>query len=480
MTMRPLATAVLTLALVAAASATLIMGVDAAHARTGAQPAPAPATSATVARGLYLVRAGDCSSCHTARDGKPYAGGRAIVTPFGIVYSVNITPDRDTGIGKWTSQDFYRALHEGKGADGHRLYPAMPYPSYTKVTRADVDAMRAYLATVTPVHNPNKPTQLPWPMSWRFSMWGWNLLFFHAGTYQPTRNQSAQWNRGAYLAEGLGHCSACHTPRNFLGAPKTNQRYQGGNSGQHWYAPGLDTDLHDGIGGWSNAEIAQYLKTGMNAKSAAAGPMAEVVLHSTQYLSDADLTAIAVYLKQRPGAGSKQSPSVKTPDQKIMARGQAIYTDNCAGCHMADGRGMSKVFPPLGGSAAIQADQPGTVLHVVLQGARMAAPSTLVTGQAMPGFGWKLTNQDVADVATFIRNSWGNRASPVNAGQVAAVRKDLQVADNPSGDLTKHPDAKAHPELWQPMDNASQMPIKPVKPTNAPRIDMMPASAHSG
>jgi mono/diheme cytochrome c family protein len=396
-----------------------------------------------VARGAYLARIGDCEFCHTALNGKPFAGGRAIATPFGVIYSINITPDRNTGIGQWSEQDFYKAMHTGISRDGSHLYPAFPYPWFTKVTRADVDALKAYLGTVTPVAQDDKPNRLPWVLRWREELFGWNALFFDEGEYKNDAAQSAQWNRGAYLVQGLAHCGACHTPDNWLGGTKHSDAFEGGSAGLHWAAPGLGGNIRDGVGGWSAAEIVEYLRTGANAKSASVGPMSDVVMNSTQYLSDADLNAIAVFLKNRPNDHAKSPPKTAALGTEALAHGQALYLDNCTGCHNPDGRGVPNVFPPLTGSAAIQADNPGTVIHVVLAGSKMAAPSSLPTGLAMPGFGWKLDDREIADVLNYTRHAWGNRAPLVDAETVAAVRKDIEPSDLPSRDSgpTAHPDA---------------------------------------
>jgi mono/diheme cytochrome c family protein len=360
-----------------------------------------------------------------------------------VIYTANITPDPTTGIGQWTVQDFYTALHTGIRRGGGHLYPAFPYPWFTKVSRDDVEAIKAYLDTVAPVQQSNKPNKLPWPMSWRGSLFGWNLLFFDEGDYKDDATQSAQWNRGAYLVQGLAHCGACHTPVNWLGGTKHSNAFQGGVAGLHWAAPGLGSNIRDGVGGWSVAEIVEYLKTGANAKSASAGPMTDVVMNSTQYLSDTDLNAIALYLKNRPHGAHKTPPKTQDLGSAALARGQALFTDNCTACHNPDGRGVPKVFPPLTGSAAIQADNPGTVIHVVLAGSKMAAPASLPTGLSMPGFGWKLDDREIADVVNYARHAWGNRAPLVDADTVAAVRKDIEPSDRPSrdGTLTAHPDA---------------------------------------
>ena len=382
-------------------------------------------TFTTIERGRYLVAAGDCAACHTSDGGKPFAGGRAVPTPFGTIYSTNITPDKDTGIGQWTEEDFYRAMHEGKGPAGKRYYPAFPYPWYTKLSSGDVRAIKSYLDALAPVRQENKPPELPWPLSVRTGMAVWNALYFHEGTYRGDASKSAAWNRGAYLVDGLGHCGACHTPKNILGAPKLDDRLTGGY-GEHWYAMNLTRDVREGLGAWSPQEIVEYLKTGSTAKAAAAGPMAEVVSNSTQHLSDTDLNAIAAYLKDIPGDKSSSSAKAESIDTAVMTRGQALYMDNCTGCHMEGGEGIAQVFPPLKASAAVQAKDPATVLEAMLDGATVVATKEKPTALAMPAFGWKLSDADLADVATYIRNAWGNQASAVSTSQVAKVRKESQ------------------------------------------------------
>jgi mono/diheme cytochrome c family protein len=393
---------------------------------TVAVPAGAQGTTySTIERGRYLVNAGDCASCHTAEGGKPYAGGLAVPTPFGTIYSTNITPDPTTGIGKWSEQDFYKAMHDGIRRDGKHLYPAFPYPWFTKVTRADVRAIKAFLDTVTPVRQQNKPSELPWPLSVRAVMAGWNKLYLHEGAFKPDPKKSEQWNRGAYLVEGLGHCGACHTDTNLLGAAKTAEKLKGGDFGEHWYAPGLTNNLRDGLGGWSAAEIVEYLKTGANAKSAAGGPMAEVVKNSTQYLSDVDLNAIAAYLKDVPAEKTQATTKTTDVDKQAWSRGEALYVDNCTGCHMENGEGIARIFPSLKGSSAVQAKLPETVIHVVLAGAKTAATPGKPTGFAMPAFAWKLDDKEVADLVNYIRNAWGNQSSLTNSNAVSKVRKDV-------------------------------------------------------
>jgi len=389
-------------------------------------PAGAQGTTyTTIERGRYLVNAGDCASCHTDQGGKPYAGGLAVPTPFGVIYSTNITPDPTTGIGNWSEQDFYKAMHDGIRRDGKHLYPAFPYPWFTKVSREDVHAIQAFLDTLAPVRQQNKPTDLSWPLDVREVMAGWNELYFRKGVLKANPMKSEQWNRGAYLVEGLGHCGACHTATNVLGASKTGEKLKGGDFGEHWYAPSLTSNLRDGLGGWSAVEIVEYLKTGANDKSAAAGPMAEVIKNSTQHLSDADLNSIAAYLKGFP-VGKVKATTTTEINKQTLSRGEALYFDNCTGCHMENGEGLAQAFPPLKGSSAVQAKTPDTVIHVVLAGAKIAATKGKPTGFAMPAFDWKLDDKEVADLVNYIRNAWGNHASLTSADTVSKVRRDVE------------------------------------------------------
>jgi len=377
---------------------------------------------AAVEHGRYLVRAGDCASCHTAKGGKPFAGGHAVLTPFGIIYSTNITPDKETGIGKWSEADFYRALHEGLDRQGNHLYPAMPYLWYTRVTPDDVRDIKAYLDTLKPVREVNRQPKLPWPMSDRSVMGVWNKMYFNKGTFAKNPQKSVQWNRGAYLVEGLGHCGACHTDPNFAGAPTGKPLHGGLLVGS--FAPSLAGGLRDGLGGWTAPEIVEYLKTGVNAKSSPAGAMAEVVANSTQYLSDADLADIAVYLKDMPTPKSESANS--DLDKNTRSLGAAVYVDNCAACHMDHGQGQPQTFPPLKGSSAVQAAKLDTMVRVVLGGAGIPATKSKPTGLKMPAFNEKLDDAQIAAVVSYIRNAWGNHASTVAAGEVAKLRAGLR------------------------------------------------------
>jgi mono/diheme cytochrome c family protein len=374
-----------------------------------------------ITRGKYLATAGDCSACHTdPKDGRPFAGGRAIETPFGTLLAPNLTPDSETGIGSWSNDDFVSALLVGKGKDGMHLYPAMPYPYFTKMKREDALAIRAYLTTLDPVRHQVDANQLPFPLNIRALMIGWNAFFFKSGSFQRSDDKSDEWNRGAYLVEGPGHCGACHTEKNFLGGDKTSRALQGGVV-QNWLAPDLTSDPRTGIGSWSVDDMVSYLRTGQNRLAVATGPMSEVIVDSTSLLSDSDLKAITAYLKNLPP--SKQGASqVMASDTPEMRSGAALYADNCSACHSPTGAGAANLFPPLKDSAVVQAPDATDLIQVVLHGAQSAATDYAPTGASMPSLGWKLSDPQVAAVLNYVRNSWGNRALAVEAGQVHHLR----------------------------------------------------------
>ncbi|HVO89020.1 MAG TPA: cytochrome c [Casimicrobiaceae bacterium] len=380
---------------------------------------------AEVQRGRYLVYAGDCGACHTDEGGKPFAGGRAVPTPFGTIYASNITPDRETGIGSWTDEQFYHAMHEGRRPNGEHLYPAFPYHWYTRLRRDDVMAIKAYLDSLTPVRQANKAPDLPWPLSWRGAMVGWNALFFKPGAYRPDPAKSPEWNRGAYLVEGLGHCGACHSPKNALGGVKSKDRFHGGQ-GEGWFATSLTRDPREGLGRWSLDDMVEYLKTGANARARAMGPMAEVVHDSTMHLSEDDLRAMAMYLKDLPGDSGSNGSQTPGHDRDALQRGKLLYVDQCAGCHMEDGEGIRNVFPPIKGSSGLHAHDPSSLARLVLAGAPSARTPAKPEGFAMPAFGAKLSDAQIADLLTYIRASFGNEAGAVSASQVAGVRKKIE------------------------------------------------------
>ncbi|HCV41166.1 MAG TPA: alcohol dehydrogenase [Pseudomonas sp.] len=394
------------------------------------------ADEALVRQGEYLARAGDCVACHTAKGGKPFAGGLPMETPIGTVYSTNITPDA-SGIGQYSFADFDRAVRQGIAKDGSTLYPAMPYPSYARVSDDDMQALYAYfMQGVEPVAQPNKPTDIPWPLSMRWPLSIWRGLFApEVKAWQAPVGADPVVSRGAYLVEGLGHCGACHTPRALTMqeealSPADGEQFLAGSAPlEGWIAKNLRGDHKDGLGNWSEAQLVQFLKTGRSDRSAVFGGMSDVVEHSMQHLSDADLTAIARYLKTLPPGDPNDTPHVY--DKQVAEAlwqgddskpGASVYIDNCAACHRTDGHGYSRVFPALAGNPVVQTADATSLIHVVLAGATVPATQTAPSNFSMPPFGWRLSDQEVADVVNFIRSSWGNQGSPVSAADVKPLR----------------------------------------------------------
>jgi mono/diheme cytochrome c family protein len=377
----------------------------------------------TVDRGRYLSILSDCASCHTVpQKNQPFAGGRPIETPFGRIVAPNITPDMETGIGSWTDDQFDNAVRKGIGRNGERLYPAMPYNAYTKMSRQDVLAIRAYLNTVTAVYNPVVVNMLPFPFNIRTAMKVWDALYFKEGEYAFDPHQSTEWNRGAFLVDGPAHCGACHTPKTFLGGDKMSLYLQGSPL-QGWSAPNITNDARTGLGNWSVDEVAAYLKTGHNRITAATGPMAEAVDLSTSKMMDDDVKAIATYLKSLPGQGAAPAPITGTaPD---MMAGGAIYRDQCTACHGLDGKGIDRLFPAVANSSMARADDPTSVIRIVLRGARSVSTEKEPTAPGMPSYGWQLNDSQVADVLTYIQNSWGNASPAVSRDEVARLRDSL-------------------------------------------------------
>jgi len=415
-------TVALLLLLLAGLLVTTRLPAQSSSAAVAAPTAPVASVSDDVlARGSYLADAGDCVACHTRPDGAPYAGGRPLKTPFGTVLSANLTPDDATGIGRYTPDTFYRAMRKGRDHEGRHLYPAFPYNYFTRIARADSDALFAYLRSLPPVNNPLERNQLPFPFNIRALVWGWNLLFLDEGPYQPQPALSEQWNRGAYLVQGLGHCGACHTPKNLFGAPKEEQSLRGGVFA-NLFAPDITPNRRTGLGAWSRDALIAFLRSGRNAHSAASAEMGEAVAFSTSRLRDADLEAIATYLASVPAAPNEP---VAQPAAAVMAQGRAIWQDTCSACHQMEGEGVPGLFPPLQANANLQQRNPDTVLHFILAGTRSTPTATAPTPLSMPPFAWKLNDAQVAAVATYARNSWGNAAPAVTAQQVADMRERL-------------------------------------------------------
>lgn len=410
-----------------------ILGIQVFH-DPGSKEVGTPVANAAdqILRGGYLARAGDCMACHTTRGGAAYAGGRTIPTPFGAMYSPNITPDTATGIGSWSADDFWRAIHNGKSKDGSFLYPTFPYPNYTKVTRTDADAMYAYFRSLTPVKQENRPHALRFPYNQRVLLAGWRTLYFQPGVYQPVAGQSVEWNRGAYLVQGLGHCSACHTSRNALGATRSDTDLGGGLIPMiNWYAPSLTSDAEAGLGNWELQHINDLLKTGISQRSAVFGPMAEVVRESLQHVSSPDINAMSVYLKALPQTGAaRASESVYTTGQDSDAArkiGAALYDKHCVECHRAQGEGMPPNYPPLAGNRALTTASAINPIRMVLNGGYPPSTGGNPRPYGMPPFGPRLSDIEVAAVVSYIRSSWGNAAesvSPIEVGRYRTVPID--------------------------------------------------------
>jgi mono/diheme cytochrome c family protein len=423
----------------------LALSLGTAAAGTAAITAPAAAAADDEwEKGRYLAAAGDCISCHTRPGGAPFAGGRPLATPFGVIYSANITSDKDSGIGNWSEPQFARAMREGIAADGTHLYPAFPYTAYTQVTDSDVQAIYVYLHSLRPVSYVPPTNEMRFPFSMRSLLALWNAMFLTNARYAPAPSRSAEWNRGAYLTQGLGHCGACHTPRNLLGGERTALALAGGEylddvidevvddkitpldekTVRTWAAANL-TQSRSGLGAWSVDALSAYLKTGHSARAAAFGPMSEVVGNSTSRLTDSDLHAIAVYLKSLPPVEA----SVPTPPSaNRLKTGEIVFNARCADCHLPTGLGIprsgntdaSKTAPPLAGSAALQAPNPATLINVILYGAH-EAPSASGAWPEMNGFELSvgLDDEQIAALCTYVRASWGNRAGAVDAAAVA-------------------------------------------------------------
>jgi mono/diheme cytochrome c family protein len=402
------------------------------------------AAESLIKRGEYLARAGDCVACHSAAGGKPFAGGLAMATPIGTIYSTNITPDKATGIGDYSYDDFQKAVRHGVAKNGDTLYPAMPYPSYAVVSDEDMKALYAYfMHGVAPVSQANKESDIPWPLSMRWPLAIWRGIFApDVKAFQPAAQEDPALARGRYQVEGLGHCGACHTPRSITMQEKALNNGDGSDylAGSNapidgWTASNLRGDNRDGLGRWSEEELKQFLRFGRNDHTAAFGGMTEVVEHSLQHLSDEDISAIAKYLKSLGAKDPQQA--VFTPDDTVAKAlwhgddsqpGASVYVDSCAACHKTDGSGYQRFYPALRGNPVVMADDPASLIHIVLVGGTLPGVKGAPTAITMPAFGWRLSDQQVADVVNFIRSSWGNGVTTrVTAGDVAKQRKDKTV-----------------------------------------------------
>lgn len=381
------------------------------------------------ARGAYLAQAGNCMGCHTAQGGRPYAGGHRLSTPFGTFISPNITPDKATGIGHWNEQDFWKALHDGKSRDGRPLYPAFPYTEYTKITREDSAAIFAHLQMLSPVAQNNPPHTIDFPYNFQPLLSLWRAVYFKPGVYQVESAKSREWNRGAYLVQGLGHCNACHAERNPLGATTGDDALGGGQiMGSNWYAPSLTTRLEAGSAGWPIEEIVQLLTTGTSPRATTSGPMADVVRHSLQYLTREDARAMAVYLKSLPESAPRVQPGPPALTEQVrqwFQRGAKIYEKHCENCHGVSGQGAPGIYPPLASNRGVTMTPPINAIRSVLNGGYPPSTAGNPRPYGMPPFAQVLRDDEVALVLSYIRNAWGNRASLVTTAQVDRSREGI-------------------------------------------------------
>ena len=375
-----------------------------------------------IAQGEYIARLGGCASCHTLAENKPLAGGYEVRTPFGSIYAPNITPDVATGIGSWSFDDFWQAMHHGKGDGGKLLYPAFPYTSYTKMQREDAQALFAYLQSLPAIHQENREASFDFPYSLRGALYVWRALYFNAGEYQADTSQSDEWNRGAYLVEGVGHCGECHTTRNALGAVDQKSTLAGGLIPvQNWYAPNLSMQKGGDLEAWTQKDVIDLLKTGLSSKGSALGPMADVVRNSTQYMTDNDVKAVAVYLASLPAPvpSSKTAEIVKATDSKV---GESIYTASCESCHGAEGQGVAGIYPALVNNPTVLEPTGINTLRSVLWGGFRVSSQSNPEPYSMPPFADALDNTQIAAVVNYIRQSWGNNATAISADAVKSIR----------------------------------------------------------
>lgn len=372
-------------------------------------------------KGEYLARVGNCLGCHTAKGGVPFAGGRRLTTVFGTFITPNITPDKETGIGHWTEEDFWLAMHEGKSRDGRMLYPAFPYTEFTKISRADVKSIFEYLQSIPAVSQVNSVHEIPFPYNSKPLLFGWRKLFFKQGVYEADPAQSEEWNRGAYLVQGLGHCDACHTARNEVGAKKDAAVGGGQMMGSNWYAPSLYSRKEASVIDWRIEDIIELLSSGVSKHASVSGPMATVVQQSLQYWSPEDIRAMAVYLKSLPDRaahGSARYPEISENAKRYIVQGEKIYEKHCQDCHGESGQGVPGIYPALANNRSVTLPVPLNLIRAVLNGGY--PPTTHLNPQpyGMPPFQQLLRDEEIAQVISYIRNAWGNRGSLVTVVDV--------------------------------------------------------------
>jgi mono/diheme cytochrome c family protein len=398
----------------------------------GEDPTGVPAElkgASPIERGQYLARAADCEVCHTAEGGAPFAGGRAFVLPFGTLYSTNITPDKETGIGNYNDANFLDAIHKGIAPGNEKLYPAMPFPSYTYMTDADAAAIKAYLFSLKPVHAPDRENSLSFPFNQRALMGVWAMLFNPDKRFEPRPQRDAQWNRGAYLAEAMGHCGECHTPRNLLQALNQRQKFSG-TVQAGWRAYNITSDPKSGVGAWSEADLARYLALGhADGRGTATGPMGEAVDHGLRYLTQSDITAMVTYVRSVSGIATSDLPEPKAGPApasfadgvaaNVDSRGKAVYAGACAGCH--DWTGVSPVIPyaTLTGVRSVNDPTAINVVQVILSGSHRQTADASTT---MPAFGNAYSDAEIASLANYVTARFGAQPSAVTAETIATLR----------------------------------------------------------
>lgn len=393
-----------------------------------------PQLRTDVERGEYLTRAADCVACHTAEGGRPFAGGRAFALPFGTLYSTNITPDPVTGIGAWSDGAFIRAVRQGVGPEGH-LYPAMPYTSYSAMSDRDLLAIKAYLFSLPPVDQPRRANAIGFPFNQRWGLHLWDMVFFRDQRYQSVDSQGAQWNRGAYLIDALGHCGECHTPRN-LGFAMSRGRYLAGAEIEGWVAPNLSADREAGLGSWSLAQLEQYLSSGhAPGRSTASGPMAAVIENSLQYLSAEDISAMAHYLASVPAHASGEGSAVNLQPSRQLIPGsglpmavegnadpaERLFAGDCAGCHLWDGQGRQSNYADLLGTRSVNDPSARSVVQAILDGSRLRVGDRQ---EAMPAFADRYSDAEIAQLANHVIALFGAQQGQATAEQVAKQRAE--------------------------------------------------------
>ncbi len=450
-----------------------VLAASLAHAR--AEEA-APADADLIARGAYIATAGDCMPCHTGAPKQEFAGGLGLATPFGTIYSPNITPEPETGIGKWTFDDFKNAVHDGIRADGAYLYPAMPYDAFTKIEDGDLKALWAYLRSLKPIKKAQKVNGLGFPFNIRDMMFFWRVLFFNEAYFKPDKAKSAEWNRGAYLVEALAHCNDCHTPRNLLGATIPSERFEGAQIGT-WFAPNITPKALRDVNKWDKARLIDFLKNGSAANSTTLGPMQVVVHDSISHLKESDIAAIATYmLGDGTGKGETVEPAkVAELTPEAETRAEKLYAGHCAMCHQKTGEGIKGKVPPLAGNPTVEAADPDNILSVVLEG--VPARDGLY---AMPSFAPTLSDQDIADIANYVRTTWGNKSVPdATPGMVASWRSQMphKAADKPAAQSAAKSAAKSGPAAaasTAPASDAAADASASPSPAAAPATNPLP------